>query len=319
MNAAGRIAAALQDVPPGTVASAGSALRVETAGRGRVETYAVLPGIEATFCAFCAEEATFRHAAAPGVLEAHYCRCGRVGWNMRGGLSVFLGAGDLTLHGGACCADSAMQFPLGYAETVGIAFDLAQLAEHPPRALRDAGFQPLALRESLCGGRPAAIPACPALEHIFAPLCAAPPPLRPSYLQLKALELLLALDGLRARAAKLAPCAAQQAERIRAAHALLTGDLRRRYTIEALAKRFLLNTSALKEGFKAVYGAPIATYMKEYRIHRAMERLRETDDPIANIAAEVGYGAQGKFTQAFKDVAQTLPSEYRRQHRGEST
>ena len=37
------------------------------------------------------------------------------------------------------------------------------------------------------------------------------------------------------------------------------GDLRRRYTIEALAKRFLLNTSALKEGFKAVYGAPIAT------------------------------------------------------------
>ena len=221
----------------------------------------MLPGIEATFCAFCAEEATFRHAAAPGVLEAHYCRCGRVGWNMRGGLSVFLGAGDLTLHGGACCADSAMQFPLGYAETVGIAFDLAQLAEHPPRALRDAGFQPLALRESLCGGRPAAIPACPALEHIFAPLCAAPPPLRPSYLQLKALELLLALDGLRARAAKLAPCAAQQAERIRAAHALLTGDLRRRYTIEALAKRFLLNTSALKEGFKAVYGAPIALYV----------------------------------------------------------
>ena len=89
----------------------------------------------------------------------------------------------------------------------------------------------------------------------------------------------------------------------------------RRYTIEALSKRYLINTSSLKEVFKAVYGLPIATYMKEYRVHRAMELLRETDMIIADIAAQVGYESQGKFTNAFKDVAHMLPTEYRKQCR----
>ena len=315
MNAAGRIAAALQDVPPGTVASAGSALRVETAGRGRVETYAVLPGIEATFCAFCAEEATFRHAAAPGVLEAHYCRCGRVGWNMRGGLSVFLGAGDLTLHGGACCADSAMQFPLGYSEGLSLAIDLEALSSECPDILRDAGFRPCALREKLLDRSPITIPACPAVESIFEPVYAAPPALRAPWLKLKAQELLLYLSGFQPAASEPARVYAQQTEQIREVHRLLTTHLDQRLTIEELSRRFLINTSALKEGFKAVYGAPIATYMKEARIRRAMQLLRETDDTVATIAAQVGYESQGKFAQAFKDIAHMLPTEYRRAHR----
>ena len=69
----------------------------------------------------------------------------------------------------------------------------------------------------------------------------------------------------------------------------------------------LLNTSTLKEVFKAVYGLPIATYMKEYRVRRAMELLRESGGSIAAIAAAVGYESQGKFTRAFKDVTQTAP------------
>ena len=69
-------------------------------------------------------------------------------------------------------------------------------------------------------------------------------------------------------------------------------------------KAYLINTSTLKEVFKAVYGLPIATYMKEYRVHQAMKLLRETDATIADIAAQVGYETQGKFSKAFKDVVQ---------------
>ena len=67
-----------------------------------------------------------------------------------------------------------------------------------------------------------------------------------------------------------------------------------------------------KEVFKAVYGLPIATYMKEYRVRRAMELLRETDGSIAAVAAAVGYETQSKFTKAFKDTVGVLPSVYRR-------
>ena len=102
------------------------------------------------------------------------------------------------------------------------------------------------------------------------------------------------------------------AQASRALHALLTEHLDRRYTIEELSRRFLINTSTLKEVFKAVYGLPIATYMKESRVRRAMELLRETDGSIAAVAAAVGYETQSKFTKAFKDTVGVLPSVYRR-------
>ena len=63
---------------------------------------------------------------------------------------------------------------------------------------------------------------------------------------------------------------------------------------------------------KSSYDLPIATYMKEYRVHQAMKLLRETDATIADIAAQVGYETQGKFSKAFKDVTQVLPTEYRK-------
>ena len=54
------------------------------------------------------------------------------------------------------------------------------------------------------------------------------------------------------------------------------------------------------------YGLPIATYMKEYRVHQAMKLLRETDATTADIAAQVGYETQGKsppWNTDFQSVA----------------
>ena len=104
----------------------------------------------------------------------------------------------------------------------------------------------------------------------------------------------------------------QQTELIKEIHRQLTEHLDQRFTIEALSKQYLINTSTLKEVFKTVYGLPIATYMKEYRMAQAMKLLRETRIPISEIADRVGYETQGKFSKAFKDVTQILPTEYRR-------
>ena len=92
----------------------------------------------------------------------------------------------------------------------------------------------------------------------------------------------------------------------------MTEHLDQRFTIAELSKQYLINTSTLKEIFKAVYGQPIATYMKEFRMRQAMKLLRETDAYIADIANQVGYETRGKFSKAFKDVVQVLPTEYRK-------
>lgn len=92
----------------------------------------------------------------------------------------------------------------------------------------------------------------------------------------------------------------------------LTKNLRNRYTIEELAVNFHINQTTLKSTFKRVFGKPIATYMKEYRIKKGMELLMKTNCSIAEIAGRVGYENQSKFTQAFKNVTGVLPSEYRK-------
>ena len=56
--------------------------------------------------------------------------------------------------------------------------------------------------------------------------------------------------------------------------------------------------------------------MKEYRLRRAMELLRQGEGSIAEIAEQVGYESQGNFSEAFKALTHVSPSEYRRRCRG---
>ena len=132
------------------------------------------------------------------------------------------------------------------------------------------------------------------------------------YFKLKVQELLLYLGYLNPNPAGLTQYCSRQTAMIKDIHTLLIEHLDHRFTIDELSKKYLINTSSLKEVFKGVYGLPIATYMKEYRIRKSMELLRQTDDSIAEIAAKVGYESQVKFTKAFKDIAKTPPPPFRK-------
>ena len=286
------IAQKLQKIPNGTLALKhcraggtgttlfGEQFRAVTAGKGCMEAYETFPGIEVSFNVFLASEVKFRHDASDSVLEIYYCRSGRVGWNMQGGTAVYLGTGDVTAHSMACCADSAMMFPLGYSEGISISVDLKQLSSICPEVLKNASVEADQLQNRFCSGKPSAIPSCSDLEHIFAPLFSAPVSVRISLLKLKVLEILIYLSNMKSE------------------HKELT--------------QYLINTSTLKEIFKAVYGQPIATYMKEFRVRQAMKLLRETNDTIADIASQVGYQTQGKFSSAFQSIVKISPREYRK-------
>lgn len=103
-----------------------------------------------------------------------------------------------------------------------------------------------------------------------------------------------------------------QIQTVNEVHALLTADYTRRYTIEELASKFHMNQTTLKATFKRLFGQSIAAYMREYRIKKSAELLRQGDKSIAEIATLVGYENQSKFTQAFKSVTGVLPKDYRK-------
>lgn len=107
--------------------------------------------------------------------------------------------------------------------------------------------------------------------------------------------------------------ATPQTRQIQEIHRLLTENLNQRHTIESLSKQFFIDSSTLKREFRRQYGLPIATYLKEYRLHKAMDLLSSTNDSIASIAAQVGYETQSKFAAAFKDATKLSPSAYRKQ------
>lgn len=103
-----------------------------------------------------------------------------------------------------------------------------------------------------------------------------------------------------------------KAGRIRDIHELLVSDLSQRHTIESLSKQFYMDSSTLKREFRQVYGLPIATYLKQYRIQKAIELLATTDLGIGAIAAQVGYETQSKFSAAFKEATGVSPLAYRK-------
>lgn len=105
---------------------------------------------------------------------------------------------------------------------------------------------------------------------------------------------------------------AEQVKIIREIHDYLARHMDRRVTIEELAHRYLINPTTLKTVFKEVYGSSLAAHMKEHRMERAAALLRETDLSVAEIAGQVGYESQSKFTAAFKEQFGQLPKEYRR-------
>ena len=105
---------------------------------------------------------------------------------------------------------------------------------------------------------------------------------------------------------------AEQVKIIREIHDDLAQHMDRRATIEELAHRYLINPTTLKTVFKEVYGSSLAAHMKEHRMERAAALLRETDLSVAQIAGQVGYESQSKFTAAFKEQFGQLPKEYRR-------
>jgi len=88
--------------------------------------------------------------------------------------------------------------------------------------------------------------------------------------------------------------------------------LSERITIEELARKFLTNTTTLKTTFKDTYGETVAVYMKKKRMEEAVKLLENTDKSIAEIAGMVGYDSQSRFTTAFKDIYEMLPTEYRK-------
>lgn len=95
------------------------------------------------------------------------------------------------------------------------------------------------------------------------------------------------------------------------ARAILDDSLTGPPTVPELAKRVGLNRTKLMQGFKHLFGETVFDYSQRVRLNHARRLLTDTELPISDIAAAVGYEHQSSFTVAFKACFGHSPREAR--------
>ncbi len=290
--------------------------KIQRAGKhDHMDTTPLFPGIRLAFLTLTTDQLTIHHDAWDHILEINYCKSGRIGWKLGTGHSVYLGPGDLSLHTMQSCADSVMSLPNGRYEGLTLFVDLRELTRNPPALLAGTNLTGEMLYEKFCAKRPfTSFAGSHVTAAIFESFYDQSEPLRTAFWKVKTLEALLYL-------AKLAPSQddylteyrSEQVEIVRSIHEYLLAHLDRRFTIEALSREYLMNPTTLKEVFKSVYGGSIAAHIKEHRMETAAQLLREESLSLAEVAKQVGYTNQSKFTAAFQAQFGLLPREYRKQ------
>ena len=92
---------------------------------------------------------------------------------------------------------------------------------------------------------------------------------------------------------------------------LMHADLAQPWTVEQLGKCVGLSRSALADRFRYLLREPPMQYLTRWRLHRAAQLLRDSDQGIASIAAQVGYESEPAFNRAFKRHVGDPPATWR--------
>jgi AraC-like DNA-binding protein len=83
------------------------------------------------------------------------------------------------------------------------------------------------------------------------------------------------------------------------------------WSVESLAEIAALSPSRFAARFRDAIGETAMTYVTRWRMNLACRLLRESDMPIENVAAKVGYANSAAFSRAFKHCLGLSPARWR--------
>lgn len=87
------------------------------------------------------------------------------------------------------------------------------------------------------------------------------------------------------------------------------------WTLPKLASLAGQSRSKFCAHFLSAIGTTPAAYIGDWRCQIAERRLMRTDEPIAKLAAELGYGSAFSFSRAFRTLRGVTPAGYRKRLR----
>ena len=289
-------------------------------GEGVITQYEILPGIELFYNDFHMSDGQNQNKLPhPDVLEINHCREGRFECEFTNKDYQYIGAGDIAINR-LTNKTTATYFPLSHYHGISITIDLQrtnQTMKKIENVIGGLNIDVYQIADKFCKDNACVVLRCHTeIEHIFSELYQVKPRMIAYYLKIKILELLMFLNQVSLEDYKKERryFAGHQVRTIKEIHAYMTTNLCRHYTLQELSDTFNIPLTSMKVCFKGVYGSPIYSYMKSYRMQAATVLLKDSSDSITEIAAKIGYDNPSKFSEVFKKEFGKLPSEFRKEH-----
>lgn len=286
-------------------------------GHGTVLTYDVLSGVEVTYFDIQAKVLMPTNRPDGNFLEINHCQEGRFECKMEDGCFQYVGEGDMFMSY-MDNRSNCIEFPLGYYKGINISINLDELAEQLPKYIPDISIEIYSLvKRFFIHDDCFLIQAKEGIWQLFGGMYSIPVEARTSYYRIKLWEMLVYLNYFDvAEEEQKNVYARRYVDVIKQIEKKITEDLQQRLTITELASMYCISPTMLKATFKGVFGVPIFTYIKEYRIRKSASLLLESSASIMDIAMSVGYRSQSKFSSNFKEKYKLSPLEYRLKHQG---
>ncbi len=101
-------------------------------------------------------------------------------------------------------------------------------------------------------------------------------------------------------------------EQIGAAIARIHSDPANEWSVASLADEVAMSRSAFAARFTELVGEPAMRYVTRWRMHVALDLLRNSGATVSAVAAEVGYESEAAFSRAFKRVMGVSPRAARK-------
>lgn len=248
------------------------------------------------------------------ILEINHCREGRIEFESSEGECLYVKKGDMAINMKAG-VKSYSYFPQSHYHGVTIEIDFDKIEKNQNMIMKEMQLSPKILQDKFCNHKQCIVlHEKQEFEHLFSEIYCVPEQIKKSYYKIKVMEILLFLFALDTTKEKIENRYFNKnlVAKVKEIHQYMLNHIDEKLTIACLADKHQISATNLKKYFKEIYGLSIYAYLKEKRIQKAAELLRETNHEIGKIAGMVGYDNASKFYNSFKSIMGINPSEYKK-------
>jgi AraC-like DNA-binding protein len=277
-----------------------------------VTEYHAYPGVWLLFRESSMSQYSNPDGYPSGLLEITYCHSGQLEYDS-GDSFFYLSEGDMVVN--KSDAEATVFCPTKYHSDISVIIDPSLAPSSFSSILANVNVNAPEILDKFCTDQDYFIMRSTSrVKHIFSELYSISPEGRMGYIKIKILELMLFLKDIDASLFESSHHyhTKSQVELAQNVCEFINEHMDSRQTIDQLAAKFYVSPSQLKKCFHNVYGESVYAYIRAYKIKSAARELKNTDKSVSDIAHDLGYDNNSKFSKAFKNVMGMSPTDYRK-------